>query len=102
MEHGIFDRYGLPEDDPEVAEAVGLVSSLPEHERDKVLQALVSAIYSYQRTDDPRGLLNFARDFTATVRLRLKPGYDEALAAAPTTASGPSRSVKEIFEQVRR
>lgn len=102
MAHELDERYGLPAEDPQVAEAVSLMESLPEPERARFLQALASAVYAYQRTSDPNGLLNFASDFTATVRLRTRPGYAEALAAAPTRAMGPGVGVKELFEQARR
>lgn len=98
----VADRYGLPLDDPQVAVAADTIASLPADERDRVVRALASAVYAYQRTDDPSGLREFARDFAATVTLRQTAGYEEALAAAPTEPQGPVRSVKDVLDEIHR
>lgn len=93
--------YGVEFDDPEVTAAADVVANLPAPERQRVLTALTSAVCGYQRTHDPACLTDFARDFSATVRLRKDPDYEKALTEAPTTGRGRGRSIREIFEDAR-
>lgn len=94
--------YGVEFDDPEVTTAVDVVANLPWPERQRVLAALASAVCGYHRTHDVAVLADFARDFSATVRLRKDPDYEKALTEAPATGGGPGRSIREIFEAACR
>jgi hypothetical protein len=64
---------------------------------DRVLREMLRTIYAYQESRDPAGLVTFAEDMLATVKLHLIPGYDKVLAKAPMRPQGRGRSIEEIL-----
>jgi hypothetical protein len=92
----------LPADHHDVAAAVEASKGLSGDERERLLQEVFRAVYTYRDTDDVSVLENLARDLQGTVRLHSSAGYRKVYEQHPGKPTPPGRSVSDIFADAPR
>jgi hypothetical protein len=80
-------------DDQKILTAVQTAMEAPV----SVLEAMFRAVYAWQESGQTGPLTEFADAAIATVEVHRSPGYDKALAGAPTGSTQRGRDPKDIF-----
>jgi hypothetical protein len=91
------DRVRTEADPESVRAAMAVLASLSDGARDRVMRAVVEAVYTFKGTGDPEVLRQLADDLEATVRVRQMPGATDALTDAMAAPVAPIRTVDEAF-----
>jgi hypothetical protein len=84
-------------DDPDLAQAMAVVSTLTEAERQALILRTVQAALDYVRTGDVAHVTGHARNLHATLYLRGFPEYVEAVRRRPCSSGAPSLDIGEVL-----
>lgn len=96
-----MDIQHTPVADEAVERAMTVYRGMTETEREQVFRSLAGAVAAFGRTQDVDALAAFADDVAMTVRLRLVPGYQDAVHDAQTRLwdHGTALDVDEVLKQ---
>jgi hypothetical protein len=85
----------------QVEKAMDVYRGLTDAEREQVFRNMVRAVAVFGRKRDVDPLVSFADDIAMTVRLRLVPGYQDAVHDAQTRLWDPAEGldVDEVLKQ---
>lgn len=90
----------VPHDDPALVRAMATIDELRPDEQRELIRSTLRAVLAYERTKDVDHLVNLAKNFLGTVRLRGIPAYVEAVRNAPKDRHG--RRPQKISEVLNR
>jgi hypothetical protein len=90
-------RYEMQADPGLVEAAMSMLADLPVERHEAYVRAMFEAVFTYQASEDPGVLIQFARDVAGSVSAYGMPGFREAMASASAHPILPVSPVSEAF-----